>query len=434
MLRNEAERDRRVVVTGRSKAVLPLAIFVALLLTAVLGAAISSAQSSVRAIGMGGTGTATAAGLDAVGWNPANLAIERPGSFSIGLASASVDLSNNSFTLDRYNTFTGATLSRADKDLLLSDIPDGGLLLSADVNASALGFASGPFAVTFQGMAGGSGNLDRDFFDLVLLGNDIDKSFSFDDTDGDAYAVASATLSFARPLATGHAARLSAGFNLRYLQGFYDFSDVEAGGGITTDISGVSGAASASYRTATGGSGYAVDLGLALQAPRGWTFGLALQNGLSSVNWDRDTERHIWSACGDSLSTATHDFDNAVADSDTSYAIGAYSTSLPQQLRLGAGNRIGRLAYAFDIIRDLGERSHSSSRTAINAGCEMALLSWLRPRLGIGVGGPSSARSSVGLGLAFGPCRWDFAVGNRGRIWPDDTRGLAFAAGSSLVF
>lgn len=415
-------------------AVRALAAVAAVVMSACILPSAASAQGGVRAMGMGGAGTACSYGLDAVDWNPANLALARPGKLNVGLVSASVDLSNNSFTLDRYNTFTGATLSQADKDLLLSDIPDGGLLLAAEAGASALGFAAGPVALSFQGMAGGCGTLDRDFFDLVLLGNEIDKAFSFDDTDGEAYAVGAATLSFAQVLRTGRTARLSAGVNLRYLQGIYDFSDVEAGGGITTTLAGIEGEAAASYRSATGGSGYAVDLGLALQAPRGWTFGLALENGLSNVNWNRGTERHVWSAVGDSISAATDDLDDAVADSDTSYAIGGYSTSLPQQLRIGAANRIGKLAYAVDLVRDLGERSHSASRTAINAGCELALLSWLHPRVGLGFGGPGDQRSSAGLGLAIGPWRWDFAVGNRGRIWPGDTRGLAFAAGSHLVF
>ena len=56
----------------------------------------------------------------------------------------------------------------------------------------------------------------------------------------------------------------------------------------------------------------------------------------------------------------------------------------------------------------------------------------MQPRLGLGFGGAGGARSSVGLGLGIGPWRLDLAVGNRGRIWPDDTRGLAFALGSSL--
>jgi len=388
----------------------------------------ASAGGSVRAMGMGGAGTASARGLESVDWNPANLALVRPAGLEIGLFSAAVDMSNNAFTLDRYNTFTGARLSRADKDLLLSDIPAGGLVLEADVRASAMGISAGPWALTFQGMAGGSGTLDKDFFDLVLLGNEIDQAFDFGDTDGEAFAAAGATVSYARPLVTSRAMRLSAGVNVKYLQGIYDFSDVRAGGGITTAMIGIEGDAEASYRSATGGSGYAVDLGVALQAPRGWTFGLSLENGASRMTWDRDTERHLWSAAGDSLSATTDDFDDAVA----SYAIDSYSTDLPRKLRIGASNNFGRIAYAVDLAQSLAEKIGGASRTEINAGLEWNLKSWMQPRLGLGFGGAGGARSSVGLGLGIGPWRLDLAVGNRGRIWPDDTRGLAFALGSSL--
>ena len=408
------------------------AVLLAAALLALAGAA--AAQGSVRALAMGGAGTAAARGIEAVAWNPANLALARPAGFQVGLFSAAADFSNNSFSLKRYNEYTGATLSNTDKEILLGDIPDGGFSLNATASASALGVASGPFAISFQGRAGGSGTLDKDFFDLVLMGNEIDQDFRFDDTDGEAYAVGSVTLSAARPVLTSRTYRLSAGVNLRYLRGIYDFSDVTATGGLVTSLSGAEGSAEAGYRTATGGAGYAVDLGLALQAPRGWTFGLAVDNGLSSVTWDRGTERHVWSAAGDSLTATTDDFDAVTTDSDTSYAIGAYDTSLPRRLRLGASNRLGPVSFAVDLARDLGERAGDVGGTEIAAGVAWPALGWLEPRAGVALGGAGGERAAIGLGLKLGPWRWDIAVANRGRLWPDDTRGLAVATGSRLDF
>ncbi|MFT5234412.1 MAG: hypothetical protein ACI9UQ_002458, partial [Candidatus Krumholzibacteriia bacterium] len=146
----------------------------------------AQAQGIVRAWGMGGAGTATSRGLEAVAYNPANLAFSH--GTSIGLAAVAVDVHNNAFSLDRYNDITGKYLDSSDKAQVLNDIPDDGLKLDADLNASALGFQTGSFAFSFNGIGAGQGNLDKDYFDLVLNGNQLDQSVDFSNTWGDGYA------------------------------------------------------------------------------------------------------------------------------------------------------------------------------------------------------------------------------------------------------
>ncbi len=393
----------------------------------------AAAQGHVRAMGMGGAHTAAARGLDAVDWNPANLAIDGDRGPSLGLASVSLDLNNNAFSLAAYNRYSGAVLTEADKDKILRDIPDEGFLLDADVNASVLGFCSGPFALTFQGLAGGAGIMDKDFFELVLLGNEIGQSFAFDETDGEAWAVGAATLSWASPVLTRRAYRLSLGVNARYLYGLYDFTVEEAGGGLVADLDGVRGEAKASLLSSQGGRGYAVDAGLSLQLPRGWNVGLAVSNATSHLTWDKEVERRLWSVAGDSLTATTDDIDAHITETDTTYAASAYSRTLPTVLRLGAAKRYGALLVAADVSRGLESRPGLSDALALDMGLELRLTSWFVPRLGIGFGG-DVPRSAAGLGLGLGPVRWDLAVANRGKIIPDDTKGLAFASGLGLDF
>lgn len=401
-----------------------------LLLTA---AGPAAAQGHVRAMGLSGAYTAAARGLDAVDWNPANLAVGGDRGPSLGLASVSLDLNNNAFSLATYNQYSGAVLTSADKDKILRDIPNEGFVLDADVNASVLGFCAGNFALTFQGLAGGAGVMDKDFFELVLLGNEIGQSFAFDETDGEAWAVGAVTLSWATPVVTRRDYRLSMGVNARYLHGLYDFTVEEAGGGVVATMDGVSGEASASMLTAQGGHGYALDAGLALQLPRGWTMGLAVSNAASRLTWDREVERRVWSAVGDSITATSDDIDAHITESDTTYAAAAYARTLPTTLRLGASNRFGKLLVAADVSRGLESRPGLSDKLALDLGLELQLASWFVPRVGIGLGG-DMRRSAAGLGLGLGPLRWDLAVANRGQIVPSDTKGLAFASGFGLDF
>ncbi|MFH1842070.1 MAG: DUF5723 family protein [bacterium] len=391
------------------------------------------AQGSVRAYGLAGAYTAAARGIDAVEWNPANLAIGE-GGVSIGLASVAVGLYNNSFSLDRYNEISGATLTEADKNRILADIPADGLRLNADARASVLGFHYGNYAFTIQGIGGGGGNLDKDFFELVLLGNEIGETVSFDDTQGGAYAIGSATLSAGLPVYSGYRSRLSAGVNVRYLYGIYEMHVEEASGSLTTTMTEIQGSANASLVTAAGGSGYGMDLGLALQAPRGWVLGLTVDNLYSHLRWDRDPERRLWSASADTINLMHEDMDEAVVDSDSTYAIDAYSTQLPRRLRLGACNRFGNLIVAMDASQELDHQATNAGKTALAAGVEWRALSFLYPRLGLGVGGTAGSSSAIGLGLRLGPWRLDMAALNRGSLWPNDTKGLGVAVGSSLEF
>lgn len=392
------------------------------------------AQGHVRAMGMGGAGTAAARGLAAVDWNPANLVMSRDGGVRVGLASVAVDVHNNSFSLDRYNQVTGAVLTEADKQILLGDIPEGGLVLDANVRASALGFCVGPFALSLQGIAGGSGTLDKDFFDLILMGNEIGQSFAFDDTEGEASALAAATLSWATPVLTRRTHRLSLGVNARYLHGLYDFRVESAAGGLTADLDGVRGAAEASYLTSRGGSGWALDLGLTLQAPRGWTFGLVLDNAASRMNWDRDVERHLWSAVADSVTASSGDLDDHVTETETTTTGAAYVSDLPGRLRLGASNHLGLLLLAADVALPLEAQAGGSADPEFSLGMEFRLASWFAPRVGAATGGAAGRRTALGLGLGLGPLRWDLAVANHGSWVPESTRGLSFASGFGLAF
>jgi len=405
----------------------------ALLAAACLAPAAAVAQGEVRSLGLAGAYTAAARGLDAVAWNPANLALHRSSGVELNLVSFAVDLHNNSFSLSRYNAYTGATLTDADKALLLSDIPVEGLIVDADVHAGALGLCVGPFALTVQGSAAGRGVVDRDFFDLILMGNEIGQSFDFTDTDGEARAFGAVTLSWATPLHTSRTHRLSAGINVRYLHGLYDLRVERAEGGLTFAPDRVFGKAEASYLTAEGGSGYAVDLGLTLQAPRGWVLGLAVDNVGSHLRWDSNVERHLWYAAGDSLTATTDDLDAHVDSGDSTVAAAPYTDSLTPVLRLGVSNRLGALLFDIDLHKGLRDVSGRSDDLDLSIGMEWELTGWLRPRWGVGFGGDGN-RSAAGLGLLLGPLRWDLAVANHGELVPDDTKGLAFASGVALRF
>ncbi len=394
--------------------------------------ATAHAQGATRAWAMAGAATATATGLDAVEYNPANLAFSR--GVTVGLFGVAVDVHNNAFSLARYNEVSGATLDQAAKERILADVPQSGFSLDADVRASALGLQVANFAFSVQGFGAGHGNLDRDFFDLVLFGNELGATVDFQDTWGEAYAVGAATLSYGTPVATLPVGRLAVGANARYLRGFYEMHIEDAHGSLTTTFDAIDGEAMVAAVTAEGGSGYALDLGATLQARGGWSFGLAIDNAMSSLSWSDNPERRVYAVTAVGIAANNDNLDNAVVDSDTTYAVTGYTSTLPRRVRLGASHATDRLLLAADWVQVFETRGNTSTRPQLGAGAEWRLLGWLVPRLGASVGGPSGSSLAGGLGLRAGPLCLDLAVMNRGGFAPSDTRGLGVAVSSHLVF
>jgi hypothetical protein len=390
------------------------------------------AQGAVRAWGMGGANTAASRGLEAVDYNPANLAFSQ--GTSVGLAAGALDVSNNAFSLDRYNEITGAHLDAADKTALLADIPAEGFRLDADARASVLGFQSGNFALSFNAIGSGRGNLDKDYFDLVLFGNELGKTVDFSNTWGEGYAVGSATFSVATTLASGSLGALSLGVNTRYLQGLYEVHVEEAYGSLTTSMTEISGEAFVSTLSSDGGQGYGVDLGLGLQTPGGWTLGLVVDNIYTKMTWDGNVEANEFRVTASDINLMNEDLEASVADMDTTYAAGTYETTLPRRLRVGAANRFGPLALAVDYTQGFEDRGTTSTTPQFNAGLELWSTGFIQPRLGASTGGAVGTGVSAGLGLRLGPWRVDMAAVSRGGMSAGETKGVGFAAGSSLVF
>ncbi len=418
---------------GQGRALAAVTIFATgLALVAMLLPGAACAQVSVRSWGMGGTGVATSRGLDAVSYNPANLAFSE--GFSLGLAAAAVDVKNNSISLDRYNEITGSHLDAAAKEELLSEIPDSGFKIDANVNASVLGFHRGSFALTVDAIGTGHGNMDKDYFDLVLFGNQLNETVDFSNTSGAGYALGSAAFSYGGILHTGEQSKLSYGLSAKYLYGAYEIHVEEAYGTMSTSMEEISGEAYVSTISSDGGQGYGVDLGLALQTNTGWTLGLSMANAYTRMNWDQNVELNEYRVDASGINALNDDLDNAIVKTDTTYTADSYSTTLPRELRLGAANRFGAFDMAFDYVQGFDNTGITSTTPRFHVGTEWWLTGIVQPRFGLSMGGASGTGASAGLGMKLGPWQVDMAAVTRGEIDPNQTKGVVFAMGTSLIF
>lgn len=395
-------------------------------------------ESNPRAMAIGGAYTALAMGLEASAYNPANLGLSKNHSFSIDLFSVGVNLKNNSFSLNDYNTYTGQFLTEDDKNAILEKIPAEGLQINLLTEAAGLSFSVGRLAFNFRGLGASKINLNKDPMELLLFGNAIIPDISLNDTRGEAWAIGDGTIAYGQPLRKWEDGELAIGASLHYLYGIINQKITHAEGGIVTTDSGFVGDGLMVIRSATGGSGVAFDLGMSMVFADNWIFSACWQNIYSKLNWSKDTEEllltfDMQTINYDNLADTTIN-DSLVESSDTTYSIPSFSTTVPSVVKLGIARSYEKLTWALDWEQGTSPGASQSVNPRISSGIEYNHWGFLPLRAGISFGGNRGTLYSTGFGFHFGPYQFDMAIANSGSIIPGKTKGAAFACAMGLRF
>ncbi|MEE9442898.1 MAG: DUF5723 family protein [candidate division Zixibacteria bacterium] len=409
------------------KKVITCAICLLGILAVTFNPALGSGLSNARAIGMAGAYSSLARGFDCPYFNPANLGIEGKKNNGFQLVGVGAAISNNSFSLDDYNKYTGATLSEGDKATLLSKIPAEGLKVSADVEASALSFGFGNIAISFSGYGAAEISISHAVAELLLNGNTLNDTLTLNGTYGEGFGVASANFSYGRRLYHKGDRQLAAGLTFKYVKGFGYEEITHLNGEAVTLATGFEGSGSIVSRTALGGSGYAVDLGGSLKLNNSYTVGVTVFNILNNISWNKDTEEHRYSFEFDTLTVTNMSKDDIITSSDTTVAIPNFSTKLPSKIRFGFAKTTGSLLWAVEWEQGFKKAAGSSSRPRITSGAEYHLLSFLPIRAGFGIGGKRGVTYAGGLGINASAVFLDFAIASYNAISGASGKGLNFA-------
>lgn len=393
---------------------------------------------TARSAGMAGAVTAITDGVEGARANPANLGLRTNPGLEIELIAGDVWVGNNGFDLDLYNRTTGQHLSDDDKYDLLRAIPVDGWSSEFAAGASALGVQIGRLAFTFTGTAQGYTTLPRDVFELLLMGNAVADSLDFEQAAGEAYSVGAARVSGAVTLMRAPWGPVHFGVGMAYLQGMGYARLDRMEGQLVTRTTGISGEAEARLTTATMGSGFGLDVGLATELGRRWRASLALHNAVAQVHYDQDVEVRTFVASLDTLDIATidevDDPEDLYSSEDFVEAAAPFTVDLPRSLRFGLA-RIGeRTRVGLEYVQGFEDRAGTSTTPIAALGVEWKPFGWLPLRTGAGAGGRTGQWGSAGFGLHFPGLHLDFAATSVGAWWPGSPKGIALAAGVSLAF
>lgn len=397
--------------------------------------ALASGFSLARSAGMAGAHVGLAEGVAAAYFNPANLGLSSHRQTSIQLVGIGLNLTNNSFSLDDYNTYTGATLTQADKQIILDKIPVDGLKLTADVEASVSGVSFNKFALTFTGYGAGEVNINKDVLDVLLNGNALGDTISLDGMYGAGWTYGSVDFSFGAPIYTKGTRQLAIGATARYIKGIY-FADVTRVEGFAATLAtGFQGDGALIINTAEGGSGFALDFGAALQLNENYTVGLSLKNLLSAINWSSNPEQSGFTFSFDTVTIDNAGNDSVFVTSDFTNTIDGFSSSLPSTLTLGIANTTGKFVWALDWQQGFSRNPGASTKPQITAGAEYTLAGFFPLRAGLGFGGRHGSQLAFGSGLKLSAFHIDVAFLTSGStLNSSSNKGARFAASSGLSF
>jgi hypothetical protein len=405
-----------------------------LILLAMTASGHAHGVANARATAMAGAYTSLAQGYYCPSFNPANLGLAAYQKKGMQIFGFGLSVRNNSFSLDEYNKYTGARLNESDKQELLSKIPAEGLKVSGDAEINAIGVGWSNFVVSLSGMGAAEVNLGRTAMELLLNGNAFAETIDLSDVYGQGYGLAALNFSYGHRLYKNSDRQLSVGATFRFLKG-YGYEEVtEANGHAVTLATGFEGAGNLVIRSATGGTGYAIDLGTTLQINRDYTVGATFFNFLSGIKWTGETEEHRYTFAFDTLTAVNMDEDSLFTSTDTTVAIGSFSSSLPAVIKVGLAKTRGSLLWAVDWEQGFRKAAGSSTTPRISTGAEYRLLDFLPIRAGFGLGGKQGTTFAGGFGIQASIFHVDIAAANYNAVIGSSGKGINFAVNGGIRF
>jgi hypothetical protein len=388
--------------------ILPLALAA---LAAHAGALGAQTAITPRTLGMGGANVAAARGYEALFLNPAGLGLETSRwSVTVMQLTAGAELRGGAFG-DLPDLADADALSQARRDELLSGIPGAGMDAEVDVRVPLAAVQVRNVALGVAWAGSYRQNLGRDLVDLVLNGYETGRTdYSVGGTGGTRVSFLDVSAAYGRrvgPVSVGATAHYLAGGSITRSRLFEPEFDLEA-----EDLA-------AEYREvyAEGGSGWALDVGVAARPFRGVTVSAAVSNVAAGMSWSEELRtRHVVLGRadfeGEGLEDALSALDESAAAVDpgavpaTVYetARGLYDEAyLPATLQAGAAwtSRGGRTVVAASY-RDV----LTSGRMA--AGWERAAAFGVEQRIPLvtlraGAATDLDGRSMLSGGLGLGP-------------------------------
>jgi hypothetical protein len=447
-----------------------------------------SDRTSPRIVGMGRVYTASSRGLDALGLNPANLALEdRNATVTLNLAPFGFQVGSDLINYKIYNDFftgvpnpqgegrVGKNLTAQDKEDILGLFPGGIAHTQFDFEIQWVGFTVrsqklGGIGFSVTEKVGLNLDLPEGYLKFMLHGfEDQGSKYVLDNTAVNSSWLREYNLSYARilPIETKWFKELAVGIGIKYVQGFaYLGTNRYSGtlenivhvyedptkGMIDTLIQFVGKVDFLQQRatipegdvinniTKPAGTGLGFDFGLSAEVSQALRVGMSITD-IGSIKWNKNSK--AIRGIGDFTITDPIREQDVVTNAfkGRSYDTTSFTTNLPTALHFGAAlqvdksnlfkNFFGKLLVAADLHVGFNNEPGNSKTPRFGLGMEYYPIGFLPLRTGVLFGGRERFAWGAGLGFhVFNVLDIDFATSSIAILTnPDSFRNGSFTFG-----
>lgn len=387
-------------------------------------------RAQPAADGCAGAYVLASRGADASIANPALLAAK--GGVRVRVLSFESFAANDSYTAADYRRWNGATWDAGDKEEILAKLDDDGLEARAGAHVYGPAFAFRDWSLAVRTEAQTRVELPRALAEIALLGNPPGEPRIIDDFDFDATTWTEVILSRAY-LREAEGGAWCYGASAKYLRG-HAFAEILRGEGkLVTDLDGVTGEGTFLARTAVGGDGFGMDLGVARLGYHDYDLGIALRNLASGIRWNRQVEEHETYVLAESVTVGNAEDEDLFESTSRSYTSSAFRRSIPSTLLLSAARTFGIVRWEALLEQPLGKDLAGKSTPRVAIGISEPELPWLDLRAGLSIGGFAGAYLAGGLGLHLGPVDLDLALRSAGGLNPASGLGIGGSLGVAWI-
>ncbi|MEO0091293.1 MAG: DUF5723 family protein [candidate division WOR-3 bacterium] len=281
--------------------------------------------------------------------NPAYWQISNKPAYSLRYLNFDINLFNNSISFSSYNRHFNKDpdWDSTQKMAILNSIPNSGLQFSGSGAVVPLAFFSPWAGISLQYHELLSAKLPRELFELILLGNEINRQYDLSNIGINELGYFDLALELSYPLINREREiellkipqlqSLNIGCRLHGLKGRGVITTDSAYGMLITTPDVFIAREKLLISTASGSNiSYALDLGVTAQPLPSLMFGLAILNLNNGFFWSKSPKQILLKLDIDSLSVQRYldssDVNLFVHSEDTSYQISPFKTSMPAKI------------------------------------------------------------------------------------------------------
>jgi hypothetical protein len=399
-------------------------------------------------LALGGAYGAMSRGVDAITWNPANLALPRATFTELNFLALNLNLANTSLSIDDYERyFTEAGhegfWDDEEKENILNLIPDDGLSIKSDFNINMLGVAVGNYGFSIQAFGNILATAPKSPFEFALKGN-LRQEYNFEDIYLQGFSAIKVSLSAAHNIdIKKYFDTFAVGVNINYLRGLAIAQILDARGSFYTGDNSIHSNLYLKTRGGYAGDGFSLDLGAAGIIEKKWSVGLSLKNIFGTISWKGTGPTGINNPVGSRIFTVTVDSTEYAEDpenfeaqsSDSGYIADDFSTSLPVVLHISVAYELNeKLTLGLDLEQAYSDGMGFTDQGQISVGAQYLALPFLPVRSGMSFGGKWGFALGLGFGLHFPVFEFDLAYSMHRAAWPTLSTGFSTAMNFKFVF